>query len=177
MDNVAKEIITSSEGLEKLKKELNELKTVRRPEIAEKIETARAFGDLSENSEYDAAKNEQAQVEGRIAELEEQIKYARVLDETELINEVVHVGSRVTVQVPRTPFVAMSAAERNVPSTNCNRQRPCSPSVHTAASVADTMKTVKLPMRTLAFMFSFPTFFFVLIKTSKVVPLYTSPCL
>lgn len=99
MDNVAKEIIISSEGLEKLKKELNELKTVRRPEIAEKIETARAFGDLSENSEYDAAKNEQAQVEGRIAELEEQIKYARVLDETELTNEVVHVGSRVTVQV------------------------------------------------------------------------------
>ena len=99
MDDVAKEIIISSEGLEKLKKELEELKTVKRQEIADKIETARAFGDLSENSEYDEAKNEQAQVEGRIAELEEQLKYTRVLDETELTNETVHVGSRVTVQV------------------------------------------------------------------------------
>ncbi|MBR3289786.1 MAG: transcription elongation factor GreA [Clostridia bacterium] len=99
MDNVAKEIIISSEGLEKLKKELEELKTVKRQEVAEKIETARSFGDLSENSEYDAAKNEQAQVEGRIAELEEQLKYARVLDENELTNETVHVGSRMTVQV------------------------------------------------------------------------------
>ena len=99
MDDVAKEIIISSEGLEKLKKELEELKTVKRQEIADKIETARAFGDLSENSEYDEAKNEQAQVEGRIAELEEQLKYTRVLDETELTNATVHVGSRVTVQV------------------------------------------------------------------------------
>ena len=99
MDDVAKEIIISSEGLEKLKRELDERKTVIRQEIADKIETARAFGDLSENSEYDEAKNEQAQNEGRIAELEEQLKYTRVLDETELTNETVHVGSRVTVQM------------------------------------------------------------------------------
>ena len=94
-----KEMIVSSEGLERLKQELEELKTVRRQEIAEKIETARAFGDLSENSEYDEAKNEQAVVEGRIVELEEQLKYVRVLDEAELNSEIVHVGSRVQVQL------------------------------------------------------------------------------
>lgn len=94
-----KEMIVSFEGLERLKQELEELKTVKRQEIAEKIETARAFGDLSENSEYDEAKNEQAVVEGRIAELEEQLKHVRVLDENELSSEIVHVGSRVEIKL------------------------------------------------------------------------------
>ena len=94
-----KEMIVSSEGLERMKRELEELKTVKRQEIAEKIETARAFGDLSENSEYDEAKNEQAVVESRIAELEEQLKHVRVLDEAELSVETVHVGSRVQIQL------------------------------------------------------------------------------
>lgn len=94
-----KEILISAEGKARLEKELEELKTVKRQEIADKIETARSFGDLSENSEYDEAKNEQAQVEGRIAELEEQLKHVRILDESELTNEVVHVGSKVKVQL------------------------------------------------------------------------------
>ena len=93
-----KEILISAEGKARLEKELEELKTVKRQEIADKIETARSFGDLSENSEYDEAKNEQAQVEGRIAELEEQLKHVRILDESELTNEIVHVGSKVKVQ-------------------------------------------------------------------------------
>ena len=93
-----KEILISAEGKERLEKELEELKTIKRQEIADKIETARSFGDLSENSEYDEAKNEQAQVEGRIAELEEQLKHVRILDESELTNEIVHVGSKVKVQ-------------------------------------------------------------------------------
>ena len=95
---MAKETIVTKEGLLRLEKELEELKTVRRKEVAEKIKVARGFGDLSENSEYDEAKNEQAIVEGRIAELESQLKNVRVLDETALGTENVHVGSVVTVR-------------------------------------------------------------------------------
>ena len=95
---MAKETIVTKEGLLKLEQELEELKTVRRKEVAEKIKVARGFGDLSENSEYDEAKNEQAIVEGRIAELEAQLKNVRVLDENELGTENVHVGSTVTVR-------------------------------------------------------------------------------
>lgn len=95
---MAKETIVTKEGLKKLELELEELKTVRRKEVAEKIKVARGFGDLSENSEYDEAKNEQAIVEGRIAELEAQLKNVRVLDENELGTENVHVGSVVTVR-------------------------------------------------------------------------------
>ncbi len=94
---MAKETIVTKEGLKKLEQELEELKTIKRKEVAEKIKVARGFGDLSENSEYDEAKNEQAIVEGRIAELEAQLKNVRVLDESELNNTNVHVGSTVTV--------------------------------------------------------------------------------
>lgn len=94
---MAKETIVTKEGLKKLELELEELKTVRRKEVAEKIKVARGFGDLSENSEYDEAKNEQAIVEGRIAELENQLKHVRVLDENEIGTENVHIGSTVTV--------------------------------------------------------------------------------
>ena len=83
-----KEINITSEGL----------KTEKRQEIAEKIETARSFGDLSENSEYDEAKNEQGQVEGRIAEIEEQLKHVKIVDENDLPSDRVHVGSKVKVQ-------------------------------------------------------------------------------
>ena len=93
-----KEIVVTAEGLEKLKQELEELKTVKRPEVGERLKTARAFGDLSENSEYDEAKNEQAIVEGRIAGLEEQLKHVRILDEAEMNSNVIHVGSQVTIQ-------------------------------------------------------------------------------
>lgn len=66
--------------------------------MAEQIKEARSFGDLSENSEYDEAKNEQAIIEGRIAEIEAQLKNVRVLDETELTNETVHIGSTVRMK-------------------------------------------------------------------------------
>lgn len=87
----------SAEGLQKLKEELEYLKTTKRKEIAEAIKTARAFGDLSENSEYDEAMNEQAQVEARIAELEEMLKDVKVIDESTIKTDVVAVGNRVKV--------------------------------------------------------------------------------
>ena len=95
---MAKETIMTSEGLKRVEDELEDLKTVKRKEIAEKIKVALSFGDLSENSEYDEAKNEQAIIEGRIAEIESQLKNVRLLDESELNNEMVHVGSLVRVK-------------------------------------------------------------------------------
>jgi transcription elongation factor GreA len=92
-----KEVVMSREGLKKLEEELEYLKTVRRKEVAEKIKTALGYGDLSENSEYDEAKNEQAIVEGRIAEIEMQLKHVRILDENAINTETVHIGSKVTV--------------------------------------------------------------------------------
>lgn len=94
---MAKQILLTDEGLRKLEDELEELKTVKRKEISEKIKVALSFGDLSENSEYDEAKNEQAFVEARIAQLEAMLKNAKVLDETELTTDTVNVGSKVVV--------------------------------------------------------------------------------
>ena len=92
-----KEVIMTSEGYKKLVEELEYLKTTGRDEAAEKIRVARGFGDLSENSEYDEAKNDQAALEARIAELEAQLKHVRILDESEMSSEHVHVGSTVKV--------------------------------------------------------------------------------
>ena len=90
-----KEFILTQEGYDNLEKELERLKTVERYEIAERIKVALGFGDLSENSEYDEAKNAQAQNEIKIAELEEKIKYARIIDESEVDLETVQVGNKV----------------------------------------------------------------------------------
>ena len=95
MDN--KQILLTDEGLLKLEQELEMLKTQKRQEVAEKIKVARGFGDLSENSEYDAAKEEQAQVEARIVQLENMLKNAKVIDEDEIDLNVVSVGTRVKV--------------------------------------------------------------------------------
>lgn len=90
-----KEIILTEEGMQKLKDELEYLKTQKRKEVSEKIKQALSFGDLSENSEYDEAKNEQAEVENRINNIVHMLKYARVLDESEITADEVSLGSRV----------------------------------------------------------------------------------
>ncbi len=92
-----KQIVLTYEGLKKLEDELEQLKTVKRKEIAGKIKQALAFGDLSENAEYDEAKNEQARVEARIVQLENMLKNARVIDEDDIDTEVVSIGSKVRV--------------------------------------------------------------------------------
>ena len=94
---MAKQIIVSHEGLKKLQQELEHLKTVKRKEVAQAIQKARAYGDLSENSEYDEAKNEQAEIEGKIAHLEAMLENAIVLDDTDLGTDKVNVGNKVTV--------------------------------------------------------------------------------
>lgn len=96
---MAQEIVMSAAGLKAVQEELEYLKTVRRKELAEEIKEARSHGDLSENSEYDEAKNTQGLVENRIAELEQMIKHARIIDESELSVENVSVGTHVTIQM------------------------------------------------------------------------------
>ena len=93
-----KEVIMTSEGYKRLQEELEYLKTEGRDQAAEKIRIARGFGDLSENSEYDEAKNDQAMLEARIAEIEAQLKHVRILDESEMTGDHVHVGSKVRIE-------------------------------------------------------------------------------
>ena len=93
-----KHVFLTKEGLDKIEVELDELKAVRRKEIAARIKVALSFGDISENSEYDQAKNEQAQLEERIAKLETMLRNAKVIDEDEITTDVVGVGSKVLVK-------------------------------------------------------------------------------
>ena len=94
---MAKQIVMTESGLEKLKEELDFLKSVKRKEAAENVGIARSFGDLSENSEYDEAKNEQAKVEAQIAELEETIKHVTVISDSEIQTDSVRPGVTVGV--------------------------------------------------------------------------------
>lgn len=94
---MVKPILLTDEGLKNLEEELEMLKTVRRKEIAEKIKVALSFGDLSENSEYDEAKNDQAMTEARIADIESMLKNVKLIDEEELTTEIIHIGSKVRV--------------------------------------------------------------------------------
>jgi len=95
---VARESLITQEGLEKLKQEVAYLTTQKRREVAARIKEAREFGDISENSEYDDAKNEQALLEQRISQLEERLRRATVIDESDVDTEAVSVGTMVHVK-------------------------------------------------------------------------------
>ena len=96
MDN-EKEVLLTQEGYDNLEKELEYLTTEKRAEIADRIKVALGFGDLSENSEYDEAKNAQAENEVKIAELENKIRYAKIIDEKDIDTETVQIGNIVKV--------------------------------------------------------------------------------
>lgn len=98
MGETNKQVILTYEGVKKIEQELEYLKTVKRKEVTQKIKTALSFGDLSENSEYDEAKNEQAFVEGRIATLENMLKNAKVIDEEDIKTDTVSIGTTVKVK-------------------------------------------------------------------------------
>jgi transcription elongation factor GreA len=95
---MARETVLTPEGLTELKAKIEHLSTERRREVASRIKEAREFGDISENSEYDDAKNEQAMLENQIAKLEEQLRAARVIDSSEVSRDTVSLGSQVTVE-------------------------------------------------------------------------------
>lgn len=122
---MAEAVYITKEGLEKLKKELTELREVRRPKVAKRIKDAREMGDISENAEYDAARQEQAFVEGRITELEEVIKNAQVIEKNG-DNSVVHVGSKVTVHIEgdEETFHLVGAHEANPLENKISHESP-----------------------------------------------------
>jgi transcription elongation factor GreA len=95
---MVKQMVLTQEGLDKLERELEELKTVKRRDIADKIKTALSFGDLSENSEYDEAKNEQGIVEARIAEIEATLMNVEILDAESLTTEQVQLGNVIKLK-------------------------------------------------------------------------------
>ena len=92
---MAEEVILTKEGKEELEKRLEYLKVEKRAEITERIKTAREFGDLSENAEYDAAKNEQAMIEGEILEIENKLKYAVIIKDSQIKKGIISLGSKV----------------------------------------------------------------------------------
>ena len=96
-----KKVVVTASGLRALEEELEQLKTVRRKEVSEKIRVARSYGDLSENSEYDEAKNDQAILEARIADLEVMLSNAQVIERNEMETGIVHIGSEIEVSMKR----------------------------------------------------------------------------
>jgi transcription elongation factor GreA len=125
---MSKEVILTPEGLEKLKVELEDLQTVKRREVAERIKEAREFGDITENSEYDDAKNEQAMLEQRIAALEEKLRAAQVIDASELSTDVVRVGVTVNVKDEASgdsdQYTIVGSAEANPRDKKLSNESP-----------------------------------------------------
>jgi len=95
---MTEELLLTAQGLKKLEDELEYLKSVKRKEVAERIKQALEFGDISENSEYEDAKNEQAFIEGRIITLKKKLRNARVIDDNDVLTDVVSLGSRVKLK-------------------------------------------------------------------------------
>lgn len=123
-----RDVILTPEGLEKLKEELELLSTSKRREVAERIKEAREFGDISENSEYDDAKNEQAMLESRIALLQEKLRMATVIDSHDLPTDVVGVGSVVHVKDEKTgkstKYTIVGSAEANPEEAKLSNESP-----------------------------------------------------
>ena len=125
---MAKEVILTPQGLEDLKQKIEHLSTDRRREVAERIKEAREHGDISENSEYDDAKNEQAMLERQIAELEDKLRGAQVIDEKAVTNEVVSVGVTVHVRDQKTDksvkYKIVGSAEANPSDNKLSNESP-----------------------------------------------------
>jgi transcription elongation factor GreA len=125
---VVKEVILTPDGHKKLKAEIEQLSTVKRREVAERIKQAREFGDIAENSEYDDAKNEQAMLEHRIATLEERLKSARVIEKREITTDVVSVGTIVRlrdVDAKETiEYAIVGSAEANPAENKLSNESP-----------------------------------------------------
>ena len=125
---MAREALITQEGLEKLKADIEHLSTVKRREVAGRIKEAREFGDISENSEYDDAKNEQALLEQRIAQLEERLRRASVVDEKKLDLETVNVGVRVHIKDQKSgdsrKFQIVGAPEANPAEQKLSSESP-----------------------------------------------------
>ena len=123
---MSKETILTEEGRDELKAELERLETVKRAEVGERIKNAREFGDISENSEYDDAKNEQAWLESRIAEINQILGKATIVEAPKRSNKV-SIGNKVTVQIdggPERQFVIVGAAESDAAKGKISNESP-----------------------------------------------------
>ena len=125
---MSRETLITPEGLEKLKEELEHLETIKRREVAERIKEAREFGDISENAEYDDAKNEQAMLEHKIAQLEERLSNARVIQKRDVDLSVVSIGAKVKlrdVDAKRTDeYFIVGSAEANPAENKLSNESP-----------------------------------------------------
>jgi len=125
---MAKDVILTPEGLEELQTKIEHLSTARRREVAERIKEAREFGDISENSEYDDAKNEQAMLERQIADLEDKLRSASVIDEDAVSTDIVSVGSVVHVKNQKTDksvkYKIVGSAEANPSEAKLSNESP-----------------------------------------------------
>ena len=123
-----KEVILTAEGYEKLKQEIDQLRGEKRREVAERIRVAREFGDIAENAEYDDAKNEQAMLEHRIAQLEERLLSARVITKKEISKDAVSIGSKVRLrdmQANKTiEYHIVGSAEANPAENKLSNESP-----------------------------------------------------
>jgi transcription elongation factor GreA len=124
---VSRQSVITPEGLEKLKEEIDHLTTVKRREVAERIKEAREFGDISENAEYDDAKNEQARLEAHISQLEEKLRAATVVDASDLDTDIVQVGSVVHVKDEAgksTKYTIVGSAEAQPAEMKLSNESP-----------------------------------------------------
>ena len=123
-----KEVILTPEGMEALKEKIEFLQTERRREVAERIKEAREFGDIAENSEYDDAKNEQAMLEKQIADLEEKLRSATVIDEKAVSTDAVSVGTTVHVKDQKTDksvkYLIVGSSEANPTENKLSNESP-----------------------------------------------------
>ena len=150
---MAKQVIVTEVGYQKMKEELDYLKNVKRKEAAEAVGVARSFGDLSENSEYDEAKNEQGKIELKIHELEEMLNHAKIINDQEIQTDVVNIG--VTVKLHDVEYNEdivyniVSSREVNVKENKISDQSPIGKAL-IGAKVGDTV-TVEVPDGTIKF--------------------------
>jgi transcription elongation factor GreA len=125
---MARDTVLTPEGLEELKTRIEHLRVTRRREVAERIKEAREFGDIAENSEYDDAKNEQAMLEKQIADLEDQLRNARVIDQRSVDTDVVGVGVTVHVKDQKTEkstkFRIVGSAEADPAGSKLSNESP-----------------------------------------------------
>ncbi len=148
-----KEVILTQEGLKQLQEEVDHLSTVKRDEVAERIRSAREFGDISENSEYDDAKNEQAMLEHRISLLQEKLRRARVIKDSEIETDKVSVGTTVTLRDQERGeiriYTLVGSAEADPAKAKLSNESPVGQAI-LGKRVGDTV-TVPVPVGALRY--------------------------
>jgi transcription elongation factor GreA len=148
-----KEVLLTGDGVKRLEDELHFLKSVKRREVADRIRTAIDFGDISENSEYEEAKNEQAFVEGRIIKIEKMLRYARIIDTSELTPDTVGIGSTVLLRDQDTgddiEYTIVGSAEADPAECKISNKSPVGKAI-LGKKVGSTVE-IKVPAGTLRY--------------------------